>query len=449
MYSYDDPERIKIIDSRMGAGKTSFAIQHINSLSDKTKVIYITPFLDEVKRIINACPEKKFVQPIAKENGTKLSSLIHLLHKGENIASTHALFSFMNDAMVEAIRVNGYVLFLDEVFQTVDRFNISDGGSYYGIDEDDSRDNITKNDVKILIESGLIKINEDNYSIDWVNKDTVLSKYKRMYELAERDLLYLVDGSLLLWTFPIEVFRHGIFDEIFIMTYQFESQLQYYYYKYFDLKYKKYVVRKKEDDYYIIPADKDDQEKQWKEFIKEKIHIVDAPKINKVGGSYRDISNKLNYYSLSKSWYLDKNNTESIKKISRNLDNYFRNITKSKVDDRLWTSFKINKDKIKSRNVSDKSWLQCNARATNDYRNKTILAYLINIFVDPFYDKFFKKKGIIIDQDLYAISNCLQWIFRSAIRDNKDIYIYIPSERMRILLIQWLNDEEISFLKEK
>jgi len=35
----------------------------------------------------------------------------------------------------------------------------------------------------------------------------------------------------------------------------------------------------------------------------------------------------------------------------------------------------------------------------------------------------------------------LQWIFRSSIRDNKPINIYIPSSRMRNLLVKWLNNE--------
>ena len=36
----------------------------------------------------------------------------------------------------------------------------------------------------------------------------------------------------------------------------------------------------------------------------------------------------------------------------------------------------------------------------------------------------------------------LQWIWRSAIRDGKPINAYIPSKRMRELLINWMNDFE-------
>jgi len=32
----------------------------------------------------------------------------------------------------------------------------------------------------------------------------------------------------------------------------------------------------------------------------------------------------------------------------------------------------------------------------------------------------------------------IQWIWRSAIRDGKEIWVYIPSRRMRELLKKWL-----------
>ena len=53
--------------------------------------------------------------------------------------------------------------------------------------------------------------------------------------------------------------------------------------------------------------------------------------------------------------------------------------------------------------------------------------------------QFFIDKNVTIDEDTWALSELLQWIFRSAIREHKEINIYIPSERMRNLLLEWLN----------
>lgn len=41
---------VKIIDSMMGTGKTSYAIQLMREAEIDQKFIFVTPFLDEVQR---------------------------------------------------------------------------------------------------------------------------------------------------------------------------------------------------------------------------------------------------------------------------------------------------------------------------------------------------------------------------------------------------------------
>ena len=45
----------------------------------------------------------------------------------------------------------------------------------------------------------------------------------------------------------------------------------------------------------------------------------------------------------------------------------------------------------------------------------------------------------MVSNRLFALQEMLQWIWRSAIRDGKPIDLYIPSERMRSLLVEWLD----------
>lgn len=52
--------KINIIDAICGSGKTSAAINFINNSPDDQHFLYITPYLTEVARIINACSSKKF-----------------------------------------------------------------------------------------------------------------------------------------------------------------------------------------------------------------------------------------------------------------------------------------------------------------------------------------------------------------------------------------------------
>ena len=117
--------------------------------------------------------------------------------------------------------------------------------------------------------------------------------------------------------------------------------------------------------------------------------------------------------------------------------NYFQNIVKSKSKENMWSCFKDYKTKLKG-NGYTKGFVSCNARATNDYRNKKNLAYVVNTFNNPMILKFFRAKNVEVDEDSYALSELIQWIFRSQLRDNKEINLYIPSSRMRTLLRMWL-----------
>ena len=77
------------------------------------------------------------------------------------------------------------------------------------------------------------------------------------------------------------------------------------------------------------------------------------------------------------------------------------------------------------------------------FRSKTSLAYVANIFMNPIVKNYFRINGIEIDEERYALSEMIQWVWRSAIRGGKPISIYVPSKRMRELLISWLENENI------
>ena len=55
---------------------------------------------------------------------------------------------------------------------------------------------------------------------------------------------------------------------------------------------------------------------------------------------------------------------------------------------------------------------------------------------------FYQNNGVDVYEDDYALSIMVQWIWRSAIRDGKKIWLYVPSKRMRDLLTNWI--EEVS-----
>ena len=76
----------------------------------------------------------------------------------------------------------------------------------------------------------------------------------------------------------------------------------------------------------------------------------------------------------------------------------------------------------------------------NNYSDRHVVAYTINRFMNPVIRQFFQQHGVEVDEDRYALSDMIQWIWRSAIRNGEHITLYIPSYRMRKLLIDWINE---------
>ena len=66
--------QITVVDSLMGTGKTSWAIEYMNQNLDEN-ILYVSPFLDQDDRIISACRyTRDFKKPINKGGG-KLKSI--------------------------------------------------------------------------------------------------------------------------------------------------------------------------------------------------------------------------------------------------------------------------------------------------------------------------------------------------------------------------------------
>lgn len=399
---------IKVVDSIMGSGKTSAAIKLMND-DFHTNFIYITPYLDEVKRIKKACPQKRFTEPKNRGKG-KLSSLHDLLLKERNIATTHALFEMSTETTRELLASGNYTLILDEVVDVVEQVNIC------------------KKDIETILEKyatvkdGFL----DWHDMEYPTTGGEFSKYKIM---AMNKSLVMHNNSVLLWNLPVDTFK--CFNEVYVLTYLFDAQPQRYYFDLYDLDYDYYIAQKDEDnEFRISEISTDFSYKEMKEFLRANINILEHDKLNAIG----------NGNTLSYTWYMKKENIPLINRVKKNTENYFRNIIKGKSDENMWTCFKDNKGRLKGKGYT-KGFVSCNARATNEFAHKKNLAYLINKFQNPILNQFFKLRGVDLNENDYALSELVQWIWRSAIRNGEPINAYIPSVRMRDIFIEWLNDE--------
>ena len=400
---------VMVVDGIMGIGKSSAAINYINSLDSSTKVIYVTPYLDEVERIKESCKSRDFKSPSWK-GGRKINGLKELVRSGENVVTTHALFHHFDDEIIEICLAQDYILFLDEVTEVIE--------PHEGLK--------SKSDLRLFL---------DNYA--FVDKNGMVrwrrgveydgTKFASEKRHCMNGSLAYYSGGIMMWLFPVKVFN--AFREVYIMTYMFDCQLQAYYYKYLGLPYRHIYV--KGDDYSNVTftGDKTDS-RVMKMNYKELIHIIDDNKLNRIGDNETD---------LSKSWYEKNKSTGGLDVLRSNVTNFFVNKTGKGVSHNLWTTFADYRSDIKGKGYT-KGFEALNARATNKWRRCDCVAYTVNRFLNPLITQFFKLADVDIDEDSYALSEMLQFIWRSAIRDGKPITIYIPSFRMRKLLENWIDE---------
>ena len=400
---------VKVVDSIMGSGKTSAMINSINKADKSQKFMFITPYLSEVDRIREKCSARNFKSPVSMD-GSKINGIKYLLNNKENIISTHALFHLFDDEVLELIRLNEYILIMDEVTDVVEPYNI------------------TKDDIDDILNISKYAHVDENHFIIW-DKPDYYGRFSDLKRLCDIRSVVEYNNNVVIWLFPIKSFR--AFKEIFVLTYLFDGQIQKWYYDFHDVEYKWYYATY-EDGVYKIRKRPADYKPQM--IDKSLIQICDNDKLNRIGDPET---------ALSVAWYQKAQRNSFLKDLRNNTLNWFKHIANGKSNLNLWTTFKEYKTKLQGKGYT-KSYISMNMRASNDYKDRTVLAYLCNRYVNPVTSNFFTFNNIPINQDMFALSEMLQWIWRSAIRDGKPIKIYIPSKRMRNLLINWLNTGEIS-----
>ncbi|MEG6584187.1 ParB/RepB/Spo0J family partition protein [Dendrosporobacter sp. 1207_IL3150] len=409
---------IKVIDSIMGSGKSSYIRKMMNDNPDR-KFIYVTPYLEEVANVIQNCDN--FAEPdTITEDGEKClkqESFHELLLQGKNVASTHQLFKLSTSYTISLLKQQNYTLIIDEVMEVVDCQQIKPSdlqmaisGEYCKVDDD----------------GRLIWNDEKPYNGDWAKKLRTLCKNKS---------IYLVNDTALIWMFPPRIFNY--FEEIYVLTYLFDSQVMRFYFDINGISYKKYRIINKPNFEIVEHNGKPDDT----EALSKLIDICTKGRINDIGSNVdkQSTKRKTPYFLLSSGWYDEANETD-IKNLKNNLDNFFRHYCNGQeVRLNLWTTFKDYEGKLKGRRYPE--FLAHNARAMNKYNHVTAVAYLINKFMYRTVGEFLKSKQVKITKKIeeeYALGEMLQFIFRSAIREGQPIKLYIPSSRMRHILQKWL-----------
>jgi len=405
---------IYVCDSIMGSGKSSAAITYMNERPDQ-KFVYITPYLEEARRIRDRCPFLHFSEPSNKIGQYQFSKLKHtaaLIAEGRNIATTHQAFKGYLPEMLEQIRDKGYTLIIDEC---VDVLEVS---------------SIHPDDLKLIVDAGYVKLENGEYKLTDMNYAG--NAYAEVFSmLRSHSLIQSVDSNcetLYYWALSPELVTS--FKDVFVLTYLFHGQGLCRMFEMYGIGYGFIGTRIGPGGAYRfgppgvwVPPYVHD--------LSSKIHVLDNDKMNEAGDGK---------YSLSLNWYSRAGS--QVAQMKNNLSNWFNNMHRETASsERMWGAYKNVFPRLKGKGYTN-SFVIFNAKATNEYGNRTCLAYPINIFMNSNEKVFYFNRGLLADEDIYAQSIMVQWIWRSAIRNGKDIYIYMPSERMRALLFSWIYNAE-------
>ncbi len=394
---------VKIYDAIMGSGKTHDAIDRMKK--HKGNFVYVTPFLDEVERIKSNVP-KVFdpevtydYDPIEQEYTTvyKRDNLLRMANKKLNMATTHSLFQRLNRN--DYSHFMDYDLILDEVITPI---------QVIGMKADD---------VQIAFNEGLIVENKLTGEITYTGDEYNGSFYAQLKRFCDTANVIYVNGRLLVWAFPPEIFRN--FKSVTVLTYLFEGSLLASYFNYYNIPYK---LKK--------ASDKEEQDKR--DEIRKLLNIYKGT-ANKVG----DKSN-----ALCLSWFRKRSKTE-LDSISKTVENIVKRNFKTSSSVNGYTTFKEFESRLKGKGYT-KGFIPVNERATNKYSNKESMIYLANRFIKPEIIDYFRSGNVTVDQEQWALAELIQWIWRGSIRKGEPMNLFIPSKRMRDLLEDWLKGNTIS-----
>ena len=408
---------IDVVDAMMGQGKSTWLINTVNKLMlsgfdniAPPHIIIVTPYLNEITRFKEDCPMADFMEPKAYGH-SKADDLHELLEGGYNIVTTHALWKKVNRVTYRLVSTYKYKLFIDEVMECVEQSS-----------------EISNSDFKMLFSHNLISTADDGRII-WNehSEQPYKGKFDRAKSLCENGNLYRFKDKYTFWIFPPDFLAQ--FSEVYILTYLWKGSLMDGYVKASGYRVHHHTLV----DYQLEPHHLID-ENCLRAIVSKKITIITDSKLNAIGDVQR-LGQKT--CPLSATWY-KRQEDDVLKGIHNLIYNYYKNRASGSAKFSMWTCYTAQRLKLKGAGYS-KGFVSCNARATNEHRHRTNLAYMIDLYMVPIVKTFIESRGVTVDQDQYALSALVQWIFRSAIRDGQPVNLFIPSERMRGLLIDWLN----------
>ena len=410
---------IKVIDKPCGCGKTT---EMIKSFNKRDKYLVIVPLLSEVERIVEESKEVGFVQPDEFDNtqGTKYASLEAHIVNGRNVVSTHQLYEDLVP-LAKVGLLQDYHIIIDEVPKVID-------GSLQKSKMSIDTFYIDTGFMVVDEVSGLVRPTQRWISDQKVVSDTLSSK---ILKSAMTDCLYLQDRTAFLRVLPQSLLEAGL--SVTIMTYKAEGSMLLAYLRKLGLS-------------FIIERDKDLDEAF-------RLQAASLITVEDMGPTFSSKEPKIDLsFNRQKKGMRDKAYCSKVTTALKNLRGRklqgvdANNILITCVKDawKIEVSRKAANDNeykpgplAKNSRLWEANWIPNTTRGTNLYAHCSHLIYLYDQHPNPNVTKWL---GTCSKEfaDAYALTELIQWVWRSRVRRGEPITVFIPSLRMRTLFERWL-----------
>lgn len=404
-------KEIKINDYPCGSGKTT---RMIEGFRPENKYLVILPMLTEVTRVIEGSKDIEFVQPHANDNeqGTKTSSLEAQLLLGSNIATTHEMYERLVP-MVKAGLLDDYDIIIDEVPNVVKSVTSKSRTSIQEFYVDAGY-------MDVDVGTGLVRPTHKWRQNQEQVSDTLSPK---ILKYAESGCLYLQDGEMFIWALPQCILSAG--NSVTVMTYKPEGSMLLSYLRKLGLSYEVSNDYQSEEDFRTKAA--------------ELITIEDIGALSKLrltySGQEKGMSSSSYYSKVSRSL----KNLKERKLVGVGINNILVTCKK----DAWLKASNDNQPKpgvfAKNSRLKDVSWIANTTRGTNDFIHCSHLVYLYDQNINPVVARWLGDSSRAFN-DAYALTELIQWVWRSRVRKGEPITLYLPSPRMRRLFVEWLYD---------
>ena len=239
--------------------------------------------------------------------------------------------------------------------------------------------------------------------------------------------LYYDGKKHFIQTIPTSLFTHA--DSVTVLTVLSEGSLF--------LKF----LEKHQIDYRVLRSRKCNQEFQQR--ARENLKIHRMPSLDKVSFGY---SKQTSYKPKSKEVGSIRNALKNLKQrdlVGVDLKNLIITCAKQNWFHRSGSSYNEAKPSlfsIDSRMFKGANWLPNTTRGTNDYLHCTHAIYLYEQHANPILLNWLNANDAQFKSD-YALAEMVQWLWRSRVRRNEPVDVYMPSKKMRGVIEKWVSSK--------